>query len=186
AEVSKELNRDERFTKREGANNFVNVWIRASSLTGRIGRVEPETTEQLPVSWAQKKDAISQLLLSGVPEILAVLTHPNNADLMKNVIGVPEFYIPGEEARIKQLKEFLLLAQGIPVPINPAVDNEEVHIQVLKSILESRGDTLSPEAFQVSMQHLLEHEESLAMKMPPPGEDSEQENPNKEQDNAVS
>jgi predicted RNA-binding Zn-ribbon protein involved in translation (DUF1610 family) len=165
ANIIKELDKDERFTKQEGNGNFVNVWIRKSSLNGKVGRVEPEASEQLPQSWSQKKDAIFQLLQAGVPEILAVLTHPNNAGMMKNAIGLSDIYVPGEEARIKQYKEFQQLSQGMPVPINPLVDNEQVHIEVLQFILEGPlGESLSEEGFGACMQHLQMHMDSMAQK----------------------
>jgi hypothetical protein len=161
ANVLKELNQDEKFTKREG-NGFINIWIRSAALNGRIGRVEPEATEQLPTSWAQKKDAIAQLLTSGVQEIIQVLTHPNNAELMQEIIGVEDFYIPGQEDRDRQRKEFVQLSQGIPVPTNPQIDNAEIHIEVLKTILEGdQGEALPPEIMEVCMQHLMEHEQYM-------------------------
>lgn len=161
AQVLKELGQDEKFTKREGGS-FINVWIRSASLSGRIGRVEPEATESLPVSWAQKKEAIFQLFQSPSPEILSVLTHPNNAGLMKEIIGVPEFYIPGEEDRLRQQKEFMMMSQGTPIPINP-FDNHAIHAQVLQSILESpRGEVLLPKVMQICMQHWMEHQKIAA------------------------
>lgn len=157
ANVLKEMGKDERFTKQEG-NGFVNVWIRSTSLTGRVGRVEPESSEQLPSSWAQKKETIQLLLQSGVEEILMTLMHPNNAPLMKEAVGLKEFYIPGEESRTRQHKEFIMMSQGIPVPINPIVDNHQVHIEVLRSILEGElGESLDEQIKQICMMHLQEH-----------------------------
>lgn len=177
----KELDRDDKFTKREGNDNFVNVWIRSTSLSGRIGRVEPESSEQLPISWAQKKDAIMQLLQTANESILSVLTHPNNAALMKRVYGLGELFIPGEDSRMRQRKEFILLSQGIEVPINPEVDNEEIHIETLKSLLEGPlGENLSPEGMNASMIHLMMHQQSVEQKaaqqatMPEPGPAPEQ------------
>lgn len=157
ANIIKESGMDEKFAKKEG-DSFVNVWIRNSSLTGRIGRVEPEATEQLPVSWAQKKEALFQLLQAPIPEILMVLTHPNNADVMKEALGLAEIYIPGEEARLKQQKEFVALSQGIPIQVNPLIDNHAVHVETLKEILEGpRGDGLDPMVMQLCMMHIVEH-----------------------------
>lgn len=164
AENLKEQGRDEKFTKKNG-QSFVNVWIRSTSLSGKVGRVEPEASEQLPVSWSQKKDSLMMLVQAGIPEILQVLLHPNNAELMKEAIGIRDLYIPGEEDRIRQLKEFVVLSQGIPLPTNPMVDNDEVHIEVLQSILEGeQGDSLDDAAKQACMQHLQEHMMAMAQK----------------------
>ena len=162
AGVLKELGKDERFTKREG-EGFVNVWIRSTALSGKIGRIEPEATEQLPASWAQKKDAIQQLLVAGIPEILMVLTDPRNAEIMKEAIGLNELYIPGEEDRTRQYKEFAIMSQGIPLPTNPLLDNDEIHATVLKSILNGNvGDTLDPQIKMICEQHLMEHLQRVA------------------------
>lgn len=151
---------DEKFTQREDSNNFINVWIRNSSLSGKVGRVEPESSEQLPTSWAQKKDTIMNLLMqaAAIPQVMETLMHPRNATFMKEAVGLKDLYIPGEEDRIRQFKEFQMLSQGIPVPIDPMADNSEVHIEVLKGILEGiAGESLSPEAKQACAQHLQEH-----------------------------
>lgn len=161
ANVLKELGKDERFTKREG-QGFINLWIRASALSGKIGRVEPEATEQLPASWAQKKDAIQQLLMSGVEPIISVLTHPRNAEIMKEAIGLNELYIPGEENTMRQYKEFGIMSQGIPLPTNPLLDDDNIHAEVLKGILNGNvGDTLDPMIRQICEQHLMEHEQRI-------------------------
>lgn len=164
ANVLKELNRDEKYTQHE-SGRFVNVWVKSASLNGKVGRVEPEASEQLPQSWAQKKDIIFQLMTAGIPEILAVLTHPRNAGFMKNAMGMNELFIPGEEDAIRQYKEFQFLSQGIDVPTNPLVDNEEVHIATLQSILEGTlGESLSEEGMNAAMMHLQAHMESMAQK----------------------
>lgn len=163
ANILKEMGKDERFTKREGQNSYINVWIRNSSLSGKIGRIEPEATEQLPSSWAQKKDAIQQLLMTGIPEIMSVLLDPNNAELMKEAVGLNELYIPGEEDRTRQYKEFSIMSQGIPVPVNQILDNHQVHSEVLKGILQGiNGDSLDEQIKMICMQHLMEHEQFVA------------------------
>ena len=162
AKVVRDLGQDERFTKREGKNNFVNVWIRSTSLSGTIGRVEPESSEQLPSSWAQKKDTILQLLTTSIPEILQVLAHPSNAEIMKEAVGLADLYIPGEEDRMRQFKEFAIMSQGIPIPTNPLVDNESIHIEILKNILEGQlGDSLDQNARMIVEQHLMMHVQSV-------------------------
>lgn len=163
ANVLKEMGIDERFTKRDG-ENFVNNWIRVASLQGKVGRVESEVTDGLPSSWAQKKDAWFQLLGLNNELINSVLFHPRNTGIAKEATGLKDFYVPGEDSRVRQLQEFQLLAQGIPVPINPELDNNEVHIETLKSILEGPlRDGLTEQGFMASMQHLMEHQQYVAM-----------------------
>lgn len=160
--ILREEGRDERFVSKEG-NSFVNKWIRLSSLTGRVGRVEPEASEQLPTTWAQKKDVIFQLVQGGIPEILQLLIHPRNIEIVKNAIGLQELYIPGEDARNRQLREFVDMSSGIEVQVNPELDNHEVHAEILSGLLESPlSETLSPEARQICLMHLQAHQAVLA------------------------
>jgi hypothetical protein len=162
----KQLNQDVKFTKQEG-NSFINNWVRRSSLNGKIGRVEPEASEQLPTSWAQKKDLVFQLLQNANETIQGVLTDPNNAGFMKQIIGLPELYIPGDEDRDRQLKEFKMLSQGVSVPTKPGIDKDQIHLAVLTCLLEGPlGDSLDDNAMQVCMQHLQEHQQNIA-KNPP-------------------
>lgn len=155
--VLKEQGRDEKFTIKSG-DSFFNKRILLSSLNGQIGRVEPESSEQLPSSWAQNKDTIMMLLQAGIPEIIGTLTHPKNAELMKKATGLKDFYIPGSEDVTRQNKEFILLAQGVPVPTNEFIDNDELHVMILQGLLEGeQGEMLSPEGRQACMMHLGEH-----------------------------
>lgn len=158
ANVLKESGQDAKFSKKTDSGSFINVWVRQASLNGKIGRVEPECTDQLPNSWAQKKDAIFQLITSQVPEALSVLMHPNNAGIVKEAFGLQELYVPGEENRIRQQKEFQLLSQGVTVPINELVDEHEVHIEVLKHLMSGPfGDSLTDEGLNACMEHLMMH-----------------------------
>jgi len=162
ANILRELNQDERFAKREGAS-YVNVWIRSTMLKGKVGRVEPESSEQLPITWAQKKDAIEKLLATNNEMITGILSHPRNSLLVKEALGLNDIYVPGEDARMRQLAEFNLLMQGIPVPINVEIDNHQVHIETLISVLEGPvAEQLSEEGFQATMEHLMQHKQVMA------------------------
>jgi hypothetical protein len=161
------LREDERFAKKENGT-FVNVWIRKSSLNGKVGHIEPEASDQLPLSWAQKKDFVMGLIELQNPEIGAILLHPNNADFLKKATGIPEFYIPGERDRDKQYAEFYKLSQGQPmgnqpsIPIDVVVDDHPVHMQVLKNILVGPvGMSLyetNPAGYQNCIAHYRMHE----------------------------
>lgn len=162
AKILYEEQRDEVVVKREGSS-FINNWIRYQALTGKVGKVEAEATEQLPVSWAQKKDVIFQLIGTGIPEILQLLIHPRNIELVKNATGLQDIYVPGEDARNRQLREFVIMASGGMVPVNPILDNHSVHAEVLRTLLESSAaDTLEEGVKEIMIQHLMEHESIMA------------------------
>jgi hypothetical protein len=95
---------DEKYIEKRGST-YVNVWIRKIHLTGKVGEVEPDVNEAFPISWAQKRDMILQMLQGGNEDVAAVLRHPENAGLIALTIGVPELYIPGDDDRNKQLAE---------------------------------------------------------------------------------
>lgn len=165
ANMLKELGQDEKFTKRDG-ENFINNWIRVSSLQGKIGRCEPEASDQLPVSWAQKKDMLFQLVGLNNEMINSALFHPRNTGLMKEVTGLRELYVPGEDDRVRQLQEFQQCAQGMNIPINPELDNDEIHAETLKSLMQGPlREGLSEIGFQMNMIHLMQHEQRIAEKM---------------------
>lgn len=165
---AKNIQEDERYTDKKNGT-FINVWIRKSSLQGKVGHIEPETNGQLPQSWSQKKDFLMSLIQLKDPTIGSILMHPNNSNLIKNITGMPEFYIPGENDRDKQYTEYYLLSQGQPIsdtepsiPIDIDVDDHEIHMLVLKNILVSTvGIQLyqtNPAGYQNNILHYRMHE----------------------------
>jgi len=110
---------DERFTAKEGSG-FKNVNISKKALdTGKVNRAEPELSDQLPVTWEQINQVVTNLMQMNSPEINAVLFDANNAQLMKKAVGLHDLYIPGEEDRTKQYSEFIQLSQAQPMPMIP-------------------------------------------------------------------
>lgn len=112
---------DERNVERDINGNFVNVFIRRSELQGKIGRIELEASENLPLTWQQKKDAIMQLIEMNNPEILATLASPENLPFLKEAIGLTDFIVPGTDDRQKQYEEIqqLIISGPIMVPMDP-------------------------------------------------------------------
>lgn len=115
----KEMVEDEKFTKKDKSGNYINVFIRKSQLYGKIGNVELEPNDQLPVTWAQKKDVIMQLMTANNPLIIEALTAPENLDYLKQAIGLDEFELPGEDDRIKQYEEINQLLNSEPIELPP-------------------------------------------------------------------
>lgn len=113
---------DERIVEKDEQGNFVNVWIRKSELQGKIGSIELEASEQLPITWSQKRDTIMQLMELNNPEILRALSSPENISLLKQVIGLSDFVVPGEIDREKQYEEIQQLINSEPITIPPQID----------------------------------------------------------------
>jgi len=115
----KEMQDDERQVKKDEFGNFVNVFIRMSEIQGKIGNVELEANENLPITWNQQKDVIMELLALNNEGIIAGLASPENMPYMKRAIGLSEYVIPGEDDRNKQIEEIQQLINSEPIEIPP-------------------------------------------------------------------
>lgn len=166
---------DEKYVRKNGSS-FETVWIRKAELTGKVGNVEPDPSEQFPLTWSQKRDLFMQLITMQNPVIGQIMLHPNNSQNTKDALGFPEFYIPGEEDRAKQLVEIQKLSlvtqdqitpdsQQSTIPIDPDVDDHPTHIQVIKLFCVSpEGLYLketNPAGYLNIILHLREHEQAV-------------------------
>ena len=123
---------DERDVQKREDGSFINVVIKKSELSGKIGRVELEANENLPMSWAQKKDVIMQLLLSPNPGIIQMLMQPENLPVLREAIGLDNFFIPGADDVDKQWAEIQQLINTQPIetgdPLIPFAPSIEIDI----------------------------------------------------------
>lgn len=140
-----ELKDDEKFVQRDKDGNFFNVFIRMAELEGKIGKVELEAAENLPMTWQQQKDIIMQLLNAANPEILAIIGSPENLPVMRDAIGLTDFFVPGEDDRNKQYDEIKELLNSEPLPtgnpmmpeipsveIDPIYDNHVIEFEIVR------------------------------------------------------
>lgn len=116
------IQEDEREVEMNEFGNFVNTYIRYAELQGKIGRVELEANENLPMTWQQKKDVVMMLLQSGNPEILAILGAPENLPVIREAIGLTDFFVPGEDDREAEYEEIKQLVSSEPIVIPPSID----------------------------------------------------------------
>lgn len=124
-----EVKDDERDVVRNRDGSFVNVFIRKAELEGKIGKIELEANENLPQTWSQQKDIIMQLLNAGNPEILAILGAPENLPIIREHIGLVDFYVPGEDDVIKTYDDIKLLLNSEPLPTGDMMMPEMPSIQ---------------------------------------------------------
>jgi hypothetical protein len=165
---------------RKTPQGFQTSWIRTADLKGSFDRLEPEVSSDFPASFAQKRQVIMELLKTGDETIKMVLFSPENADLMKSYMGLNELKIPMAGQRNKQIREIMQMIGFAPndmgngmyqatVPVEPEIDDHEVHIEILKEFLVSNsGQDLKREnmaGYANCLTHLIEHQ--MAM-MPPP------------------
>jgi transcription elongation factor Elf1 len=151
-----EVKEDERDVLSDKDGNFVNVLIKKSELEGKIGRVELEAADGIPLTWQQRKDVVMQLLTASSPEVLAIINAPENLTAIRDAIGLTNFVVPGEDDTIKQHDEIRELLNSEPistgeqegminpdgseaVPFIPSIepdldfDNHKIHFEICKN-----------------------------------------------------
>src|SRR5947207_3180904 len=90
--------------------------IRTADLKGNIC-VHPEADETFPRLKSQQRGVLQQLFSVNDPVIQKALTEPANLGYIKNVLGLTEMVIPGEDSRNKQLREIQQLLGGAPIVV---------------------------------------------------------------------
>jgi hypothetical protein len=116
----KEMRDDEKFVEQDDLGNFINTFIRKAELEGKIGNIELEANENLPITWSQQKDTILQLLEANNPQILQMIGSTENLPLIYNALGIPDLNIPGMASRTKQYEEIkLMTAEGAEPIVEP-------------------------------------------------------------------
>jgi len=115
----KDIVEDERLVEQDEQGNFVNTFIRMAELQGKIGSIELEANENLPMTWTQQRDIIMQLLQSNNPQILNTLAVPENLPMIREALGLTDFFMPGEDDRNKQFDEIKQLLNSEPLSVPP-------------------------------------------------------------------
>jgi hypothetical protein len=179
---------DEKFTKFE-SGNYVNVWIKRSQMTGKVGGVEPEASESFPMSLSQKKDLLMKLMELNNEFVNKALYAPENVRILQDALALIELKIPGETQRVKQVIEINEMLKtgpdgqqaepipsGVPgpdgqeilqstVPIDPDIDDHAVHAATLIAFmvdvtgLDVKRD--NPKGYANLLAHLKAHQAAL-------------------------
>jgi hypothetical protein len=93
--------------------------IRVADLKGNIC-VHPEADETFPRLKSQQRGVLQQLFGLKDPVIQEALAEPANLGYIKNVLGLTELVVPGEDARNKQLREIQVLLSSAPIVLEPS------------------------------------------------------------------
>jgi hypothetical protein len=91
--------------------------IRTADLKGDIC-AHPEADETFPRLKSQQRAVLQQLFSLNDPLIQEALAEPANIGYIKNVLGLTELVIPGEDSRNKQLREIQQLLASAPIVIS--------------------------------------------------------------------
>lgn len=108
-----------------------------SPITIRKGNfnVYPEADEGFPSLFSDKRETLNQFLALAEknPAIAEALGEAANQTLIKSAYGLSDFVVPGEDSRLKQLKEIDELLQGTPneSPAEPSGAEPSIGIQPL-------------------------------------------------------
>lgn len=170
----KEMKDDEKWTEKgKTPGEFINVIIKRAELAGKLGSIELEASEQLPMTWGQTKDIVMNLMNLNNPVIMAALTDPENVEALSEAIGLPDFEIPGQDDRTKQYEEIALLLQGAPsqdpnsgtqipsVDVEPLVDNHIIEADICRRWLVSeagrQAKTDNPKGYANILAHMSRH-----------------------------
>ena len=97
--------------------------IRIADLKGNIC-VHPEADETFPRLKSQQRGVLQQMFSINDPMIQRALTEPANMGYIKNVLGLTELVIPGEESRNKQLREIQQLLASAPIVVTIPEGND--------------------------------------------------------------
>lgn len=179
----KDMLDDEKYVKEE-QGSYITVTIKKAELNGKIGSVECESSDQLPMTWGQVKDTIMELLQTGNPAIFEALTAPENIDTFSQITGLNKFKVPGQDDKEKQFEEIQILISQEPikepvmdptgqpmigpdlqpmmqdkasVPIDPDVDNHKVEADVCRSWLVGEAGRLAKVENPAGYQNVLLH-----------------------------
>ena len=99
--------------------------IRLADLKGNIC-VHPEADETFPRLKSQQRGVLAQLFTNNDPVIQRALTEPANLGYIKNVMGLSELVIPGEDSRNKQLREIQQLLASAPIVVTTENRNSAI------------------------------------------------------------
>ena len=192
-EYAKVLEYDEKLVEKTAAG-FQSTNIDHMSLQrGDVGNCEPEFSELLPISSGQIKDTLMSMLQYKDPMVMAMISHPQNNELIKKALGIPELYIPGINDRTKQYREISLLSQDQPKPspnaplgMEPSIVPEEfddhlVEMEVCKVWLNSskgqKAKYENPAGYQNVVLHWKAHQMMQQMRTDVPNETPQGQEP---------
>lgn len=115
----KNMVEDERMVEKNDMGKFVNVFLRKAEMDGKIGSIELESDDKLPITDEQQADIIMQLMNLNNEEVTSALMDPENLPYISKIIKIPSFRLPGQEDRQKQYEEIDELINAAPIPIDP-------------------------------------------------------------------
>jgi len=180
------LEYDEKLVEKTSAGYQSTTIDRMALQRGELGTCEPEFSELLPIGPMQIKDTFMNLMQAKDPMVMAMLSHPQNNELVKKALGIPELYIPGLNDRTKQYREISQMLEQQPAPsqnsplgMEPSIVPEEfddhmVEMEVCKVWLNSskgqKAKQENPPGYQNVVLHWKAHQMMQQLRTDVPNE----------------
>lgn len=144
---------------------FGSKYVRMADLKGNI-TVQEEADESYPAMKSQQRTIYQQLLANPDPAVQAILAQPQNLSTIKTAFGLEDLVIPGEDARIKQLREIKQMLQtSVPLEIDPLLDDNAAELAEGKRWANSdEGQATkeqNPQGFEAVREHLQMHQTAM-------------------------
>ncbi len=175
---------DENDVQQMPDGSFINTFIRMADLQGKIGKIELEAAENLPLTWTQQKDTIMKMFELQTPAFLEMLQAPENIPILRDAIGLNDFYIPGEDDRSKQNDEIqqLLMSEPIENPnynmadpnsmeilpsveVDPIYDKHNIQFEIVRQWVTSEAGRLAKVENEAGYQNVLLHGQQHYLEM---------------------
>lgn len=122
---------------------FTNISVEPKDLIGSAKNLEPEASDNFPMTSDQKMTLLMRLIEMQNPMVESVIGHPENSHIICEALGWPDLYIPGEAQRYRALFFIKKLLGTEPVEetneigepqtipsIKPDLDVDEPEIQI--------------------------------------------------------
>ncbi len=157
------FNTDERTIRIAGEDGDWDIFAFKGAMLGPDPQVEVQAGSSMPRSKAAKQAAMTEMLglifQYGIPvdkRALRRYLKSYDAGSLETLFG----NISEDEQQVT--REHRRLSSGTPVPINPAIDDHQFHIEAhTEHQKTSRYDSLSPEVKTLYEQHVAQHRQFL-------------------------
>lgn len=161
-------------------SEFESQIIRLADLDGDVD-ARPDADETYPLMRSQKAAVLQQLmsLAPNAPELAAMLMNPANLGLIKGILGMDDFEVPGDDARTHQLRETeaMLKQPGLVDPasgqvLQPSIvpglfEDHAAHLEQLKLWFDSddgqTAKTSNPAGYSANEAHAKLHQKMISM-----------------------
>jgi hypothetical protein len=141
---------DEKHTVQGANGNYESIaFLQETFQKGRFNQLLPESAVDLPVSFSQKRSTIQGMVQLNSDILNQFLFSPENRKVTLKFLGIEELSDMESNQVMKQLFEIEQLLREEPIqdettgqetssiPIEPEVDDSEVHLRVIKNFASS-------------------------------------------------